>query len=50
MIISIYTEKAVEKIHFMISPESRHGGNMPQHNKGSCMTSLQLTLYSTVKN
>ena len=38
MIISIDVEKAVDKIQhsFMIknSPESRHRGNLPQHNKG----------------
>ena len=38
MIISIDAEKAFNKIQhqFMIknSPESRHRGNLPQHNKG----------------
>ena len=38
MIISIDAEKASEKIQhpFMIKnhPESRHRGNLPQHNKG----------------
>ena len=38
MIISIDAEKAFDKIQhpFMIknSPESRHRGNLPQHNKG----------------
>ena len=37
MIISIDAEKAFDKIQlpFIIkTPESRHGGNLPQHNKG----------------
>ena len=38
MIISIDAEKAFDKIQhpFMIKnlPESRHRGNLPQHNKG----------------
>ena len=40
MIISIDAEKAFDKIEhrFMIKkknpPESRHRGNLPQHNKG----------------
>jgi len=41
MIISIDAEEAFDKIQypFMIkkkktSPESGHGGNLPQHNKG----------------
>ena len=38
MIISTVAEKSFDKIQhpFMIknSPESRHRGNLPQHNKG----------------
>ena len=37
MIISIDAEKAFDKVEhpFMIkTPESRHRGNLPQHNKG----------------
>jgi len=38
MIISIDAEKAFDKILHLIydknSPESKHRGNLPQHNKG----------------
>ena len=59
MIISIYIEKAFDKIQHQFMggnnyPESRHGRNLPQHNKGHIyilyMTNPQLTAFSMVKN